>query len=295
MQFSNIQAILGVLVLLAGPVAADETSSGVPAQGCDFLPDQQRSTIVIFEPSSGRKLVCNEQRSKKQFVPASTYKIPHAIIAFETGAVVDEHAMFPWDGKSRGVQAWDKHLSLAEAVPASAVWVFQAIAQRVGQERESAWVKKLKYGNGDVGTENDLNHFWLSGPLKISAVEQVDFLHRLQSGSLDAEPSAMERTIDILKMDTVGNVSLYGKTGAMLPVDDAGFLRINDPDLLPSDVEHTGWFVGWIDRNDSAGGPVFFSLNLDLDIENAMKMRTAATFSILEANGFTVPNSRPVR
>lgn len=286
MKFSNIQGVLGVLVLLAGPGAADETHES-QAQGCNLLPDQQRSTIVLYEPSSGRKLICNDLRSREQFVPASTFKIPHTIIAFETGVVVDEHEKFRWDGRSRGIPAWDRSLSITEAVPASAVWVFQDIAKKVGYERESAWIQKIQYGNSNIGTIDDINHFWLSGPLKISAVEQVEFLHLLQSKSLDAQLPALEKTINILKLNLDGYSNLYGKTGAMLPINDEGFLRSFQTELLPPDTEHTGWFVGWVDRNYNDGGPVFFALNIDLDVENALKIRVPLTLSILEINGFS--------
>jgi beta-lactamase class D len=32
------------------------------------------------------------------FIPASTYKIFHSLVALETGVVADEHTTLPWDG-----------------------------------------------------------------------------------------------------------------------------------------------------------------------------------------------------
>ncbi|WP_221556911.1 penicillin-binding transpeptidase domain-containing protein [Qipengyuania qiaonensis] len=249
--------------------------------------------MVIYQPGAERMLVCNSARSEQRFVPASTFKIPHTLIALETGAVADENAKFRWDGKDRGVPAWNGDKSLAEAVPASAVWVFQAIAHSVGTQREQAWVERLGYGNENVGPEADLRHFWLSGPLTISAVEQVTFLERLRNGTLDASASSMDRTRRIIRMDPASDGSaIYGKTGAMLPIDDDGFLHKETDGLLRSDMERTGWFVGWIERPESAGGPVYFAMNLDLTLAGAMDARTKGAFSVLAANGFPVPAAK---
>ncbi|MDQ7727178.1 penicillin-binding transpeptidase domain-containing protein [Halomonas sp. SpR8] len=272
----------------AGVVAASE------AQGCELLPDLNRSTLVIFEPSVGRKLTCNEPRSRERFVPASTYKIPHSLIALETGVVESEHRKFEWDGRPRGVAAWDDDLSLAEAVPVSAVWVFQTVADRVGQNRESEWVNKLEYGNQDVGSRTDLRHFWLAGPLKISAQEQVDFLMRMRSGAIPASSDAIARTIALLDISEAEDGSIvYGKTGAMLPIDDEGVLRLDRADLLPANAERTGWFVGWINRSEGDGGPVYFALNLDLELPDAMNARTKVAYEVLAANGYPVPKPQP--
>lgn len=156
---------------------------------------------------------------------------------------------------------------MSEAVPASAVWVFQQIAGKIGQPAEAAWVSKLKYGNGNVGEPAELKHFWLSGPLKISADEQVQFLERLHSESLPVSRDNVIRTISLLQLEKNADGSaIYGKTGAMLPIDDEGFLKSGSRDLLPVGTERTGWFVGWIERSSDMGGPVYFALNLDLEV-----------------------------
>ena len=276
------------------PAQPVNTGAALKAQGCDLLPDQDRSTIVILEPSTGRKLVCTEARSHQRFVPASTLKIPHSLIALETSAVTSKDAKFAWDERARGPEAWNKSLSLAEAIPASAVWVFQDIAEKVGHPRESEWVKKLEFGNQDVGSKAALKHFWLSGPLEISAQEQIDFLRRLRTGRLPVKPAIVAQTISALHVAQAQDGStIYGKTGAMLPIDDEGFLRSDRTDLLPLGTERTGWFVGWIDRTESAGGLIYFALNIDLGLPDAMNARTKAAYAVLAANGFSTPKPSP--
>ncbi|MGL5837208.1 MAG: penicillin-binding transpeptidase domain-containing protein [Sphingorhabdus sp.] len=230
--------------------------------------------------------VCNPSRAKQRFAPASTYKIPHALLALDYAIVRDEDKPFKWDGRDRGVKDWNTDTSLADAIPSSTVWVFQQIAERLGSKREAEGVRRFQYGNEETGTSGDLRHFWLSGPLRINALEQIAFLVRLRAKKLPVKRSSQERTIALLETASCGPAcKVYGKTGAMLPIDDSGFLRSNDETLLPSGMERTGWFVGWVERSDAAGGPIVFAHNLDLTLPDAMGARTAVAYEILASNG----------
>jgi beta-lactamase class D len=294
-----VRATIGIAALLLGPSLLSgctaypaqrvDPNFAAEAKGCAALVDSARSTFVLHEVRTGRTLVCNASRASQRFTPASTFKIPHALIALESGVVTDENARFVWDVRPRGVSAWDKDTSLAEAIAPSTVWVFQTIARRLGHAREAEAVRRLDYGNLDVGEPRNLPHFWLSGPLAISASEQVRFLTRLRAGALDAGRRNQLRTVAMLRVRNCGpNCIVYGKTGAMLPIDDEGFLRQGESSLLPPDRERTGWFVGWVERPVNAGGPVIFAHNLDLTLPHSMAARTNVAYEILGANGVSV-------
>lgn len=292
--------ILALGLLSAATAAAAEAAPRKPPSrgvatlqgeplGCGALADPQRSTFVLLEVRRGRLSACNTARATRRFTPASTFKIPHALLALESGVVADAKAPFRWDGRARGVVAWDRDTSLADALPASTVWVFQAIAGRLGPAREAAGVRRLGYGNRTTGGPADLRHFWLSGPLAISAVEQVAFLERLRTSRLHAAPASQARLRDLLKLGSCGpDCVLYGKTGAVLPIDDEGFLRPGDESLLPKAAERTGWFVGWVDRPDAQGGPLVFAHNLDLALPQGMAARTRVVTAVLSAYGVTL-------
>jgi beta-lactamase class D len=51
------------------------------------------------------------------------------------------------------------------------------VAERLGPEREAAYLEVLGLGNARVGDRP--TSFWLEGPLEISAEEEVVFLRRL--------------------------------------------------------------------------------------------------------------------
>lgn len=277
------------ILLLGCALPASINSASTPfaqAAGCDALIDPDRSAFVLHEVRSGRTYVCNRERAETRFVPASTFKIPHALIALETRVVEDENQPFPWDGRPRGVAAWDRDTSLAEAVARSTVWVFQSVAERIGHARESAALQRLRYGNMNTGGPDALRSFWLRGPLAINALEQVEFLSLLRSLSLDSDRSSQQRTVAMLKLRECGtSCAVYGKTGAVLPIDDDGVLKSGDESLLPPGEERTGWFVGWVERPLAAGGAVIFAHNLDLKLPGAMPGRTTVVYSILRANG----------
>lgn len=294
--FKTAAAVAALLTLVGCATAGASVgvnSQPLQARGCDALVDPQRSSFVLYEVRTGRTSACNLDRAQQRFVPASTFKIPHALAALEAGVVKDANVRFKWDGRPRGVAAWDRDTSLAEAIAPSTVWVFQTIAERMGYEREAAAVRRLGYGNETIGSPAQLRTFWLSGPLAISAQEQVSFLAKLRSGALAASRDNQARTVALLRMRDCGpGCTLYGKTGAMLPIDENGFMRPNDDALLPADVERTGWFVGWIERSEAAGGPIVFAHNLDLKLPGAMAARTAVAFRILRANGVAISDDR---
>lgn len=135
---------------------------------------------VAFNDSS----LCQQRLS-----PASTFKIPHALIALEEGALKPDE-VFRWDGTPRAVQAWNQDQTLDTAMRRSALWVFQELATRLGREREEAWMKRLQYGNAEAS--GDITRFWLGGPLRISPEEQLQFLARLYRGQLPVSAATQD-------------------------------------------------------------------------------------------------------
>jgi beta-lactamase class D len=108
--------------------------------------------------------------------PASTFKIPHALIALETGVLSNALETVTWDGTSRPFKAWERHHSLDSAIKSSAVWFFQRTAALIGRDRMHAYLKALGYAEDTF--DGELTTFWLNGDLKVSPAEQLSFLSR---------------------------------------------------------------------------------------------------------------------
>ena len=58
-------------------------------------------TLVVLDQRSANAVfqVYNSKRASTPYLPASTYKIPHALFALEHGVVKDEFQVFKWDEK----------------------------------------------------------------------------------------------------------------------------------------------------------------------------------------------------
>jgi len=140
-------------------------------------------TIVVAdertqEASSG---IYDEARSRKRYLPASTFKIPHALFALDAGAVRDEFQIFKWDGTHRDIETWNRDQDLRSSMRYSVVWVYQHFAREIGLEKEGLYLRKIDYGNTDP---SGADPFWLDGNLRISAQEQIAFLRRLYRNEL---------------------------------------------------------------------------------------------------------------
>ena len=168
-------------------------------------------TALIFDEASNRYLVFDRKRAETRFSPASTFKIFNAMVALETGAVKDEYEVIRWDGVERQFPDWNRDHSLASGMKFSVVWFYQEMARRAGQQRMQHWIDEAGYGNRDIG--GGIDRFWLSGALRISAVEQIGFLRRLAAGTLPFSARSQETVRRITIQESAPDYVLHGKTG----------------------------------------------------------------------------------
>ena len=207
-----IGAIVALLLAFAAPASAQGTV---------------HSCVVIQEINAERPSTTKGDRCSTTLSPASTYKIPHALIALETGAVgldtVEE-----WDGRQYPRQLkWNQDHTVISALRPSVLWLFQRLAPRIGATRAAQWLEKFDYGNRTVS--GPIDQYWVNGRLQISAPQQVMFLSRFFRGTLpvrtqyiDAvkaglrqQPGTVENALGVQQLQ--GNwqgAVLFAKTGA---------------------------------------------------------------------------------
>lgn len=217
-------------------------------------------TIAVVDERDGRHLVYGDERAQTRFIPASTFKIPHTLFALDAGVVNDEFETFEWDGVERQFAAWNRDQDLRSAMRASAVWVYQELARRLGEERERAYLRKIGYGNADPS--GGLERFWLNGGLAISAREQIAFLQALYRNALPFAEKHQRLVKDLIIAESGADAILRAKTGWAFDAE-------------------IGWYVGWA---ETADGPVFFALNIDMPdgMDDAPK-RGAIVRAVLES------------
>ena len=86
----------------------------------------------------------------QRFLPASTFKIVNSLIGIETGKIIDEKMIIPWDGVKRWNKDWNQDLTMEQAFKLSAVPYFQEVARRIGRDTMQQWIDTLKYGNMNI-------------------------------------------------------------------------------------------------------------------------------------------------
>ena len=174
-------------------------------------------------------------------IPASTFKIPHSLIALELGIAKDENSVFKWDGAKRAYKIWQQDLTFKQALHYSCVPCYQEIAGIVGVKRMKEFVHKFNYGKMDINA-NNIDDFWLSGNSKINQFEQIDFLKRLYLSQLPIS----HRTERIFKhmfiTQQTDKYTLRAKTG-----------------LAVNGGEYNGWYVGYLETVDNV---YFFATNI---------------------------------
>lgn len=196
-------------------------------------------TIVVADErrGAGQAWVVAPERAQQRYSPASTFKIPHALFALDAGLVRDEFQVFPWDGVERSFAAHNKDQDLRSSMRNSAVWVYEAFARELGEERAREYLRRIDYGNADPSV--DRGAYWIDGTLAVSALEQIDFLRRLYTNTLPFTVEHQRLVKDVMIGEAGRDWILRAKTGW--------------------EGRH-GWWVGWVEWPE---GPVFFALNID--------------------------------
>jgi beta-lactamase class D len=231
----------------------------VPELGKIFESESLTGTFVLFDPLKDVLFIYNPKRAEQRFVPASTFKIPNSLIGLKAGAVRDVDEVLPYGGGKQRIPAWEKDMGLRDAIRVSNVPVFQELARRIGLDRMKENVAAFQYGNAEVGKVVD--RFWLDGPLKISPIEQVDFLARLVQRKLTLDEKHVRAVEEITLLERTDAYRLHGKTGWQPPV---------------------GWWVGWVQRGDQL---FTFALNADIENESDAPKRIRVGKACLHALG----------
>jgi len=245
---SIFQSIAITAVMLIGSLFISSAAQAKPplnnekshaVLGEYFKKYNAKGTIVVLDKRSedSKSYVFNQKRAEQRYSPASTYKIPHSLFAFDAGLVKDEFQIFPWDGVKRGYAPHNQDQNLRSAMRNSAVWVYDLFAEQLGEDKATNYLKQIAYGNADPTTAK--GSYWINGKLAISAYEQIAFLESLYKNELPFKLAHQLLIKDIMVVEAQKNWILRAKTGWQ--------------------GKH-GWWVGWVEWPT---GPVFFALNID--------------------------------
>ncbi|MGB3500237.1 MAG: class D beta-lactamase [Mesorhizobium sp.] len=211
--------------------------------------DGAKVLCTLVADATGTILLQEGVACGERVTPASTFKVPLAVMGFDSGMLKSAHEPvlpFKKGDPDWGGEAWRKPQDPSSWMTQSVVWYSQRITHHLGGERLQDYVRAFGYGNGDLsgdkGKNNGLDRSWISSSLKISPREQVRFIARLASGELPAKPDAMAKTAQILDVHAAAGWTIKGKTGSAYPRNADGTLNR---------ARGWGWYVGWAERDDA--------------------------------------------
>mgnify|MGYP001549929628 CR=1 FL=1 len=232
-----------------------------------FEAERVSGTIALFDSQDGVLGCSNLKKCQIAVTPASTFKIPHSMVALETGAVEGPDTILPWNHQAYTNDNWNQDLTFRDAFRLSCLPCYVAIARKLGDATEQEWLNKLEYGNRSIGGGG---RFWLDGGLRITALEQIDFLRRFDGDKLPISSRTADLVRDIMTIDVTESYLLRGKTGSSLPPDES--------------VEAL-WFVGWLELGERR---IFFATLLDSHQEGVdpLRVRRSVTERILKSKGW---------
>lgn len=246
----SLTFLVMLLVILSGCASADQAPD---ARSLDAVfaaegVDPATATIIVRRLEDGREWRVNRARADQRFRPASTSKIPHSLIALETGVVSGPAQKFEWDGTRRWAKGWNESQNFRTAFQRSTVWIYQDVTPRIGAEALKHWLNVFGYGNADIGGPDNITNYWLGGPLEISATEQVAFLARLANQDLPLSEATYADALMMMQVDYGEGWRLYAKTGWKHVPDEQDY----------------GWYVGWLVQDEGAkAGTYVFAFNMD--------------------------------
>lgn len=229
-----------------------------------YFDEAQTQGVIVIKDSKNLTIYGNNlARAHTQYVPASTFKILNALIGLENQKVTTNE-IFKWDGDKRAFPIWEIDMNLGEAMTLSAVPVYQELARRIGLDLMQKEVKRVNFGNTNVGARVD--NFWLVGPLMITPIQEVKFVDDLAHEKLPFKIETQEKVKNMLLIKEVNGSKIYAKSGWGM-------------DVTPQ----VGWLTGWVEQ--PTGKIISFSLNLEMKPNMPGSTRNEITYKSLENLG----------
>ena len=272
-----VRSALAATVLAAGATVASAEAGTRVIERAPYESQLDGLTVAFLarDLQTGVDHVLAGSDLDSRHTPWSTFKIPNFLIAIETGAAPSPEAWRDWNPERRPAEAywpeaWRQGQTLGTAFARSAAWYFQDLALEIGTETYREKLSDWGYGNADVPPDSD--DFWLSGSLRISVREQVDFLAALVSDELDLSDRS-RRALDAASLaGAAPGITLHGKTGS----------GPDDPDDV--DGAFSGWYAGYLQREGRA--PVVFALHVSAPSFTQLRdFRKSFSITLLEASG----------
>jgi beta-lactamase class D len=192
-----------------------------------------------FIAKEGNIILKQEGECNKRYSPCSTFKIPLSLIGYNEKILIDlDHPKWTDKSGSASIRC-EGSQTPATWIQKSCIWYSRVITHKLGMKKFKQYIDKFNYGNrnvsGDRGKRDGLISAWLSSSLKISPIEQANFIEKLINYKFPVSKTAHNNTMSILYVgDLQDGWKLFAKTGSG-SLSDKGNKKV-------------GWFVGYIKK-----------------------------------------------
>lgn len=217
-------------------------------------------SFVLYDLKDDFWSIYDMEHAALRAAPDSTYKIYDALFGLEEGIITPEDSFLAWNGENYPLEAWNADQTLPSAMSASVNWYFQSIDRELSSPVIYRYLQQIGYGNETMG--DDLSTYWMESSLKISPIEQVELLIRLQNHDLGFSSETVNTVKEAIRLSSANTGTLYGKTGTG---------RIDGRDV-------NGWFIGFVETADNTW---FFAARIEADNEASGSNAAKIVMSIL--------------
>jgi beta-lactamase class D len=228
---------LTILILLAA------CASDRPPEDEAHLLKGLRACFLLFDLNQNKLLREVGDSCYESYPATSTFKVPLAVMAFDSGILTSEEQILEWDQKQHHFENWNKNQNARTWMLYSVVWFSQRITLQLGEDRLQRYLNDFDYGNKNLRA--GITDAWLvspssSGPaLRISPREQLAFLQKLWTSKLPVSQRSQKLTREVMYLETTpAGWKISGKTGSGTYRDDEN--------------RQLGWYVGAIERGQKS-------------------------------------------
>lgn len=221
---------------------------------------EYEGSFVLYDMGNDDWTIYDMEHATLRVAPNSTYKIYDALFGLEEGIITPENSFIAWNGETYPFEAWNADQTLQSAMASSVNWYFQSVDEQLGTTSVYDYIKEIGYGNKNMS--GDFSTYWMESSLKISPIEQVELLAKLQNNSFGFAPENINAVKDAICLSSSDAGTFYGKTGTG---------RVDGQDV-------NGWFIGYIKTADNT---YFFATNIGADSDATGGNATEITMSIL--------------
>ncbi len=245
-----IYTILGIVMLfltsLSSAIASTDNvyhlkEKNVKYEDLSAYFNGYRGSFVLYDATEKQYQIFNRKLSEQRISPDSTYKIYSGLFALETNVISPNNNEQKWDGTIYPFKKWNENQTITTSLGNSVNWYFQNLDNKVGKKQLQYYFHKIKYGNEDLS--GGIDNYWLESSLKISPIEQVQLLSKLDNNAFGFNKANVRTIKKAIFIKGQKQKQLYGKTGTG---------TVNGKDI-------NGWFIGFVKKDNNT---YYFAINI---------------------------------